>query len=346
MSLVVCLFASDVASYLGENKWSVIGSFERLLKKLVPEKYQDALEKMNETRNNLSLQSLQLDKDLEMNKLAPEAHTILKKQVTSDLKKTEERVVKVTKSKETYITDILGEKSKDIMSSDLSNVIKQRELNKLISISQDIPKEQHLTFKQDIRSLVNTAHGTKTEDYTLSTYETENNVILDKSQKFYKKDLFEITRDNGTGEGIKFTVGGKMDGIDHDSQCIVEIKNRTRGLFYELRDYEHTQIMIYMYLLGYKSAKLVEMYKTKRTVKKHCIDIEYNQLFVDSMVSKLRSFCERVIEYTKSTNLVEYFSKTDAEKECEIWGVIENHSETLIGGDEDVCMLSSDSDNY
>ena len=257
----------------------MIGSFERLLKKLVPEKYQDALEKMNETKNNLSLQSLQLDKDLELNTITPEAHTILKKQVTSDLKKTEERVVKVTKTKETYITDILGEKSKDIMSSDLSNVMKQRELNKLISPTAS--NEDQETFKQYIRSLVNTAHGTKTEDYTLSTYETENNVILDKSQKFYKKDLFE------TG-GIKFTVGGKMDGIDHNSQCVVEIKNRTRGLFYELRDYEHTQIMIYMYLLGYKSAKLVEMYKTKRTVKKHCIDIEYSQLFIDSMVSKLR----------------------------------------------------------
>jgi hypothetical protein len=337
----VCLYTSDVASYLGENKWSVIGSFERLLKKLIPLQYSEALLQLNETKDNLSLQAIQIEEKFIKNEITVEEHSILVEEITSEIKKTVERECKVTKTKETYITDVLGDKSKEIMESDVSNTIKKRELAKLIDKS--VSKEQKETYKQDIKTFVNTAHGTKTEDYTLATYESENDVILDKSQKFYKSELFEIN-------GIKFKVGGRMDGIDHDSRCVVEIKNRTRGLFYELRDYESTQIMIYMYLLGYESSKLVEMYKTKRTVKKHCIDVEYNKGHMDSIITRLESFCKRVIEYLDGksvTDISEYLMKSDNEKECMIWGLIDGcENGEVIGGDEETCMIDTDSDNY
>ena len=334
----VCLFSSDVSSYLGENKWSVIPSFERLLKKLDPERYETALCALDKKRVNLQEQSQVLDIKLEKNEITEEQHIKEQAKVTIEMKKTEERHAKVTKTKETYITEKLGEKSKEIMDSNVSNMIKKRELNKLIDA--EVPKDQQDILKQDIQTFVNTVHGTKTEDYTLATYESDNGVVLDKSQKFYKRDIFEVN-------GVRFKVGGKMDGIDHTKKCVVEIKNRTRGLFYELRDYENTQIMIYMYLLDYPSAKLVEMYKTKRTVKKNCIDIEYNQGYIDSMKVRLESFCKRVMDYLCGANLVEYLLKSDNEKDVLIWGLIDGDtSGEIIGGDESMCLIDSDSDNY
>ena len=68
-------------------------------------------------------------------------------------------------------------------------------------------------------------------------------------------------------------IGGKMDGIDEENKTIIEVKNRTRCFFNSVRDYEMTQIQIYMYLKDYDNSILVE--KLNNKIKK--TSIKYNE---------------------------------------------------------------------
>jgi uncharacterized protein YsxB (DUF464 family) len=59
-----------------------------------------------------------------------------------------------------------------------------------------------------------------------------------------------------------------MDGIYHDlvdptNSYIVEVKNRAKGFFNTVRDYENTQMQLYMWLTGLSRVNLVESYKSK-----------------------------------------------------------------------------------
>lgn len=332
---------SDIPSYIGQNKWSVTGAFERLLKKLVPEQYSEALNTLETRKKELVNTVKDLDVKLANKEIDKVQHTEQKAVIQESIKKTEERHTKVTISKEDYLVTTLGEKTKDILSSSKSNDYKKRELTKLIDVN--VTREVKDNLQSDIKTLVNTSHGTKTEDYTIQTFEKEHNVVLDKSQKFYKSEFFTLG-------GLKFIVGGKMDGIDHNGECVVEIKNRTRGLFNELRDYEETQINLYMYLLGYPRAKLVEMYKTKRTVKKNEIDVVYSKETTEEIKRRLVEFCKGMLRFVESTNLVDYLVKSDNEKENEIWSIIDAIDyceESGVVYDDTVCMIeSNDSERY
>ena len=64
-----------------------------------------------------------------------------------------------------------------------------------------------------------------------------------------------------------------MDGIDEENKIIIEVKNRTRCFFNSVRDYEMTQIQIYMYLKDYDNSILVE--KLNNKIKK--TSIKYNE---------------------------------------------------------------------
>ena len=75
-----------------------------------------------------------------------------------------------------------------------------------------------------------------------------------------------------------------MDGISGDT--IIETKNRTRKLFYKLRDYERVQLEAYMFLTGKNKSLLTEHYDGESSE----ISYDHNQEFWDQCIDNVRSY--------------------------------------------------------
>ena len=54
-------------------------------------------------------------------------------------------------------------------------------------------------------------------------------------------------------------LGGKIDGILED-KTVIEVKNRMRGLFNTVREYEKIQTFAYMFIFHSSHSQLVETY--------------------------------------------------------------------------------------
>jgi hypothetical protein len=159
-----------------------------------------------------------------------------------------------------------------------------------------IKKEQKEELLKQTESLINKTHGTLKEDSAIKIFENEYNVKLNTTQEYYKYHI-KTTND------YKWYIGGKMDGIyvdsnNSDNNYIVEIKNRTKGFFTSLREYEKTQIQLYLLLTGFKKAKLVEKYNSKIRVT----DINIEQTYIDDILEYLSIFINKTIEFWKDSN--------------------------------------------
>ena len=91
---------------------------------------------------------------------------------------------------------------------------------------------------KETESFINKTHGTLKEESAIEIYEKKFNVKLNTNQEFYKCSL-----DNLDTSQFEWYIGGKVDGLyidnnDRSKSYIVEVKNRTKGFFSTLRDYE------------------------------------------------------------------------------------------------------------
>jgi hypothetical protein len=107
-------------------------------------------------------------------------------------------------------------------------------------------------------------------------YEKKFGVKLDVSQQFFK---FYMEEPSKTSK-YDWYICGKMDGVYRDptnnsNDYIVEVKNRTRGFFSTLRDYEKVQIQVYMLMQEMKRSQLVEKYNNKIRVTEMYYDDDF-----------------------------------------------------------------------
>jgi hypothetical protein len=116
---------------------------------------------------------------------------------------------------------------------------------------------QKREIMEHIRSSVYTTFGTRSEDRTSDKVEQSEGVKLVRDDAFYELEVSTLC-------GTKYVIVGKIDRIEeHEdgSRVLVEIKNRTRGLFNEVRSYEMIQVQTYLQMLGLSKARLVEQYQ-------------------------------------------------------------------------------------
>jgi hypothetical protein len=267
----VFINTSDIAAYIGQNKWDIITPFERLWKKCdsdydsivdtVKQVYKDDKEKLEKVN------VLVLDKKQQVEQyIKPET---LKKHLEST-------------------SDTVAEKTKNI------NTL----INKL-----EISPDEKIKLQQHTSSLVNTTHGIMNEQKVVDIYEKKFNVILDTSQKFHKKQL-------STDYESKYTwmICGKVDGIydstvDGEESYIVEIKNRVKGFFNNVRNYENTQVQMYMWMLEkYGYTMLEEHYKGKIKSTKVYKDTGYTRYVLGTLVDFIKNFEEKFLN-DKETKL-------------------------------------------
>lgn len=150
----------------------------------------------------------------------------------------------------------------------------------------DLDSKHKKMVTDHIRKMVYTNHGTRSEDKTADLDESE----LYTDETFYKYKIIEIM-------GTTYEIVGRIDRYqlnDDGTKTLVEIKNRTKGLFKKVRDYENVQVQTYLQMLKIQNARLVEQYNTDRL--SYNIEIN-NELWDDTIFPKLTEFCKTLHYY-------------------------------------------------
>lgn len=267
---------SDVFTWLNSNPWSCVEKFENFWKKY------------DTDYNNIMKSSFNKINEL--------------KQLNTE--KSKEKAKHIEKN--IYnISTTCEQKVKDILKTDYEILQKStfEEQQKTISENKNISQEE----LQHVNSFINKQNGCKNEINVLKTHENNNNINLDKTQTRFVKQL------NVFDTNYDWYIVGRMDGIDYTNNVIVEIKNRARELFYNIRYYENIQLQLYMYLTGLKKCILVEKYKDTSNEIVQTIDSE----MIDDILERLGIFCknfEKFINKTQNEKL-DYFILTNNSKQ-------------------------------
>jgi hypothetical protein len=220
----VCLFVSELAIITRHNKYENVSS---IIYKLWDKNFNDDFQ---------YIQKLMVDKNINL---------------SNDLETKDQCIERLSKN---YNLDLKEHLNTCLESKDISKLNTTQE--KLLQKCSDMNNEDMKKIKSSLISKTNTNFGTKYEGNSIDIYsqKTGNKVI--RVEKFFFKKI-------GTSNDINWYIGGKVDGITED-KILIEVKNRTKKLFYNLRDYEKVQVLSYLKLLDLDMAHLVESLKNDR----------------------------------------------------------------------------------
>jgi len=169
--------------------------------------------------------------------------------------------------------------------SDISTDVQQetRKLFHQIEHSGLLPQDM-VKAKDHIQKTLATNHGTRNEKKTAQT--DKMSASLHEDETFYKYDICVL-------EGTLYQIVGRVDRIQQNedgSRTLVEIKNRTKGLFNKVRDYEEVQCRVYLEMLeDIEYCRLVETYNGES--KSYLLQRDYPK-WKDEILPKLQNFCE------------------------------------------------------
>jgi hypothetical protein len=293
----VFLNISDIASYIGQNKWDFTTPFTRLWKRADKATYNSLIsecsEEIEETKQQLKhvdvqIQELQnmLDcKQITKRQFALKAKPFLQEQdnLKETINKKETKLDKVHLAPNQIVEKHLDEANLKLIKEGTGTTSEKQE-----QMKQVLSEKGLQSLEKDVEGYINRSHGVRLEDSAVKMFERKMNVELDVSQKFNKKLLR-----TGNTTSFNWYVCGKVDGLyidysNYSNSYIVEVKNRTKSFFTSLRDYEKTQIQLYMWMLGIPHAKLVEKYDNKIRIT----DISYDKSYIEEIISDLIYFSE------------------------------------------------------
>jgi hypothetical protein len=357
----VFISVSDIAAFVGQNKYDIVTPFERLWKKCDKDGYNAILQ---HSKNKLFEQSAHLAKyqeEIDLLNKKYESKLITKRQHTTLLNKIskemdgvklqaesfDKRINDISLTQQQKLEMIVDESiMKNLQSKDIDTDVKKEMFNTAID-SLNLTEAQKKEYGKAGESFINKTHGTLKEDDAIALFEQKYKVKLDTSQEFFKKRL------NVRSDSFEWLICGKVDGLYRDpvnveNNYLVEVKNRTKSFFTTLRDYEKTQIQFYMWMLNIPQAKLVEKKDNKIRVTHVMFDPTY--------VSQIQSFLEIFLNifetkfYSNDIIKNSYFLKDACEKKVFLHGLYVADIETYMlskiqndfeNEDDDECMIDS-----
>ena len=166
---------------------------------------------------------------------------------------------------------------KSINSSDVEQ--KYKAVSNQVDLYSKLQGEDKKNAIDYLRKKLYTNHGTRHEDTTADNYED-----FDVDEKYYTYLVCSL-------EGTDYEIVGRIDRIHTDTdgvKTIVEIKNRARGLFKTVRDYEEIQCQTYMEMLDIDKCQLIEQYNESR-LGYHIVRDKHKWL--SELNPKLINFC-------------------------------------------------------
>ena len=360
----IFLFTSDIAAFIGQNSYDFVTPFERLWKRCDKESYNQIINVNKRCLldnaveiGNLEGQRTGLKDDLDSGKITKRQYTLrlnkLTKQI-SDLRAKNEtlecKIDNIDLTQEQRLQKGLGEENIQMVKSDKIETDNKRQTIVDAISKLQVSDDKKRVLLQESQSFINKTHGTLKEDSAIAIYEKRFNVTLDTSQEFFKKRLDNITNSN-----FDWYVGGRVDGLyvdqnDPKNSYIIEVKNRTRGFFSSLRDYEKTQIHLYMWMLDIPIAKLVEKYNDQIRITL----IHQNDDYLNDILAYLSVFANGFENrFLKDTTLKTRFVESEQrEKQQIVKRLYLNEIEKLINQrltseladdlDDDTCLINDD----
>ncbi len=106
-----------------------------------------------------------------------------------------------------------------------------------------------------LTSATNVMHGVYNENNGLAIFTSATGLAITGTQGAVRGLLYK-----DPVSGVEWRLSGKYDGLAANGD-LVEVKNRQKGLFRRLRDYEECQIQAYLNMLDIEKCHLVEVYK-------------------------------------------------------------------------------------
>jgi len=323
----IYLNTSEIASFIGQNKWDYTTPFERLWKKYDSE-YKVCLEQCNNKILDKKAQLVLIENEKRIIDEKLNNKLITKRQHTKLLKENQAKKVEIDTLIEqvekqidnislTEVQKIEKDLGKDIIQT-ISNAEKETDDKRKLTTNLIERMEKEGKIKEDKKqellkqteSFINKTHGTLKEDSAITIFEHKYNVTLDTNQNYYKYLIHKTTEN-------MWYIGGKMDGIyinvdNPKENYVVEVKNRTKGFFSVLRDYEKTQIQLYLLLTGFDKAKLVEKFNSRVRVT----DIERDQEYIDNILEYMNIFIKSIEKFFKDFECkIQYIQMNDTEKQ-------------------------------
>ena len=316
----IFLNISEIAAFIGQNTYDFITPFERVWKKYDNETINMITNGIKELIMNKTVELSDVEKEKTV--LEESKDNLTKRQFTLRFNKLleKEKTIKdilyekknLIQNQTEFIEEQLGKSAIEmIQQTTLETDDKRDVLTNMIKELKLSPTKKKELEKQT-ENVINKTHGTLKENNAIQLFEKKQKVKLDISQKYYSLQIKET-------EHFIWYIGGKMDGIyrdpyDKNKSYVVEIKNRTKSFFNTLRDYEKTQIQLYILLTDVPKAKLVECIGTKIRIT----DIYKDQDYIDEIKDCLDIFT-RNMDLFMITSSVEkkkdYFNSSKDQKQ-------------------------------
>jgi len=192
-----------------------------------------------------------------------------------------------------YKPEMKGKVAECLKSADTADL--KTSQTSILKDMKDIPAEDKAALEKTLKSLSNKSFGARKEKDSLARYEEMTKKKVQRVGKYFTAviDMSNISNKESFPK-FSWSIGGKIDGLTEDGE-VIEVKNRVREFFYELRDYENIQIQTYFKLLNVKSGYLVEsLVKTKGAQPEiNIIAVEYDREYWENFVTpRIEKFIE------------------------------------------------------
>jgi hypothetical protein len=290
----IYLHASELACLLNKNPYDVLSGFNRIINKFYKSEIHDIQKTLDDSHQIITQKLVEIEKQPDSLKNDKEKK-ILVKQASTIEHKINNLETSTTTDKD-KISKIIPDYKPDISQTP---TVQKQELRKVIT--EKFPEK--IVDDKLIENFINKDYGTKTEDSAIQIFEKKFNLILDKSQNWYEYKIKST-------KSFDYYLGGKMDGIHKEQNFIVEVKNRMRGFFPSLKEYEKCQVYTYMILTDINQVKLVEQFQGKIKTTNISLENSYKQELFDL----LDIFIKNLDLFLSSNDISKYLLMNDTEK--------------------------------
>ena len=250
----ITITSSNLAKYTGHNKYEAL---EKVVNKLLSK---NGIKDIYIPKSNLEEALLQL---------TPSQLIILREELNLE--------------DHTSITNIEKNIKSTILFPSQNSSLTEEESKHLVNLKtgdKGVLANLLTSMKHDLRM----RRGNIKEEQNLDKIQKKENIqITQRNSIIYTKELYRCDR-------YVIVLRGKVDGQSGDT--IVESKNRTNGLFHELRDYERVQLESYMFLTGLNQALLTEHYNKTE----NCIQYSHDEGFWNDCLENVVSFMNTHVE--------------------------------------------------
>ena len=278
------------------NPYDCVSPFVRLWKTFDKIGYANAHARLHERESRNTEQKADLvsqQKDIE---------TAFEKKTITDAEYNEKAISIAQSFKKNAFVETVIKESKGLFTSPqdkVENVVGKQDAKVLFDQSISVASKKAIVEKfpeqqRVLQQAVNVTYGCAGELAAIKSFEKKLDVSVDTSQDYISK---EIAKD--------VFIGGRLDGtlVKNGTRMVLEVKNRVRGFFKSVRDYENLQIQMYMYLTDTDQAFLLEAFNGKTKTTK----IFRNETLITSHVRDLVKFAEKFKTFCNDLEAQEQF---------------------------------------